>query len=105
LALCVGLTGCSRISEALMPAAAKINAAYPPSAETQVAQDRVLTLLGDDAKAKDALRSRIEARMALRALTCAKDHQAQRLARRTRRVDLAMLHEHGFKTMLLWRSV
>jgi len=63
-----------------MPIAAKVNAAYPPSAEVQVAQERLLALLGDDAKAKDDLRARADARMTLRALTCAKDASISRTA-------------------------
>src|SRR4051812_15151679 len=80
LALSVGVAGCSRIGEALMPVTEKVNAAYPPSPEVRIAEERLLTLLGDDAKAKDDVRARSEARMALRGLACARNSPISRTA-------------------------
>lgn len=73
LALCASLVGCSRVQEAAMPVAAKINAAFPPSPEVRVAQERLSSLLDGDAKAAEALQTQLESRLTLRALACSKD--------------------------------
>ncbi len=73
LALCASLGGCTRVQEAAMPVVKKINAAFPPSPEVKVAQERLSNLLADDAQAADALPAQLESRMALRALACVKD--------------------------------
>ncbi|MCA3217925.1 MAG: hypothetical protein ACK5UM_20090 [Pseudomonadota bacterium] len=73
LALCSSLGGCTRVQEAAMPVVDKINAAFPPSPEVKVAQERLSKLLADDAPAAEALQAQLEPRMALRALACSKD--------------------------------
>lgn len=72
LALCVGLAGCSRIEESLMPAPAKVNAAYPVSPEVRLAQERLTALLADDAKGQAELKILSDAQMTIRALACTK---------------------------------
>lgn len=72
LAICAGEAGCSRLQEAAMPVAAKINAAHPVSPEVRSAEERLLILLADDAKAVDSVKAQTVSRMALRALSCSK---------------------------------
>lgn len=72
LAVCVGVTGCSRLEEATMPVATKINTARPVSPEVRSAEERLLILLADDTKAVDAVKAQAVSRMTLRALTCSK---------------------------------
>lgn len=73
-ALCVVLTGCSRIEEVFMSAPAKVNAAYPVSPEVRLAQERLGSLLGDDAKALAELKGVSDAQLTIRALACSKGH-------------------------------
>ncbi len=79
LALCVGAVGCTRLEEAAMPVAAKINAAYPVAPEVKLAQERLDALLADDAKALNELHNLAEAQMTLRALACSKGRVLGRL--------------------------
>lgn len=64
------LSGCARLQEAAMPVTAKVNAAYPPPPEVQVARERLTGMLFEDAKQADGVRAQIESRMALRGLQC-----------------------------------
>ena len=73
LAVCASLSGCTRVQEAAMPVVEKINAAFPPSPEVRVAQERLAKLLADDAQAAEALQAQLSSRMAMRALACVKD--------------------------------
>lgn len=75
---CAGLAGCTRLQEAAMPVAEKVNAAYPPTPEVRLAQERLVGLLGADPKAVEALDAQIAQRLTLRALTCARDHAVGR---------------------------
>ena len=79
LAVCVGATGCSRLKEAAMPVATKINAAHPVSPEARSAEERLLTLLADDPQAIQAVKAQVDSRMTLRALTCSKGLSIGRL--------------------------
>lgn len=73
------LTGCSRIEEAAMPIPAKVNAAHPPSPDVRLAQERLFTLLTDDAAATQRTQALVDTRMDLRALNCAKNTSIGRL--------------------------
>ncbi len=73
LAFCAGAVGCSRIEEAAMPVAAKVNAAHPVSPEVKLAGERLMALLAGDAKAIESLRAQSESRMTLRSLSCSKN--------------------------------
>lgn len=77
-AACAGLAGCSRLQEAAMPVAEKVNAAYPPAAELRLAQERLVGLLGASPQAVEALNAQVAQRLTLRALTCARDHAVGR---------------------------
>lgn len=72
LALCVGVTGCSRLQEAALPVPAKVNVAHPVAAEVKLARERLATLLAQDTKALDEFTQLTDAQMTLRALNCAK---------------------------------
>lgn len=73
MAMCACLGGCTRVQEAAMSVPEKVNAAFPPSPEVRVAQERLLSLLADDSQAAEALQTQLESRLALRALACLKD--------------------------------
>ncbi len=79
MAICACLGACSRVQEVAMPVVAKINAAHPLSPEARLSEERLLTLLSDDPKAIELVKAKAESRMALRALTCAKDANVGRL--------------------------
>lgn len=78
LALCAATSGCSRIQEAMMPVAAKINAAYPLSADVRIAQERLLAMLAADGTALELATGQLESRLTLRALACAKSARVGR---------------------------
>lgn len=78
LASCAALSGCTRVQEALMPVPQKINAAFPPSAELRLSQERLTQLLSGDPQAVEAMRTQFDARMVLRALTCSKHTSVSR---------------------------
>jgi hypothetical protein len=73
LGLCVLLSGCTRFEEAWLPAAAKVNAAFPVPAEVRLAHERLHDLLAADPTALASFKTQYESRMTLRALTCARD--------------------------------
>lgn len=68
--LCVGMTGCTRVTEMSMPVHEKVNAAHPPIPEVKLAHERLLAMLGEDPKARDLLENQVDARMQLRAQSC-----------------------------------
>lgn len=78
-ALAATLSGCTQIEEAAMSVPAKVNAAYPPPPEVQVAIERLIGLLAGDTKKADAVRAQIEARMALRGFACSQQVSIGRL--------------------------
>lgn len=80
LALCLVAAGCSRLEEVAMPVPRKINAAFPPSAEVQLAQERLARLLSGNVQDLEAMQSQLEARLTLRALDCSKNVTVGRLA-------------------------
>ncbi|MEO8155106.1 MAG: hypothetical protein ABI605_18725 [Rhizobacter sp.] len=79
-AFAVALSGCTQINEAMMPVAAKVNAAYPPPPEVQAARDRLLGLLAEDSKQMESVHAQLESRMALRALSCTQNISISRLS-------------------------
>jgi len=79
LAVCAQLSACSRIQEAAMPVADKINAAYPVQPEANLARDRLIALMANDPQAQKELGTLVDAQMTLRALTCAKGQAIGRL--------------------------
>lgn len=70
LAFCLVVSGCSKISEIMMPVSAKVNAAFPPDAEVRIAQENLLALLRQDAATAEAFREQWASRMDLRARNC-----------------------------------
>lgn len=80
LAAGLALTGCTRFEEIAMPVPQKINAAFPPSPEARLAHERLQLLLAADVDGLQALKSQWEARLALRALECAKNVSVSRLS-------------------------
>ena len=73
LALCAAMSGCTRLDEAAMPVAEKVNSAYPVAADVKVARERLLLLLSDDDKGLGSIHAAASNRMAMRALTCSKN--------------------------------
>lgn len=67
---CLLVSGCSKISEIMMPVSAKVNAAFPPDAEIRIAQENLATLLRQDAAAEEAFKEQWASRMDLRARNC-----------------------------------
>ncbi|MDB5770799.1 MAG: hypothetical protein JWM42_1173 [Burkholderia sp.] len=65
-----GLSACTQIQEAFMPADVKVNMAFPPSVEVKMAQENLRALLQADADATKVLDEQYASRLQLRALTC-----------------------------------
>jgi hypothetical protein len=106
LAVCAQLSACSRIQEAAMPVADKINAAYPVQPEAKLARDRLIALIANDPKAQKELGTVVDAQMTLRALTCAKGLSIGRLdavaAVRQRKLDPLCFQRQDQELMTLF---